>query len=120
MLIFDALTFQTRVVKMRPRQRDTCEMCSSTIGQSLSMTQKATKLNSFDYAMFCGVTSYDDKSSNVSLLDAATQRVTCDEFKRVFDQESDLLIDVRPECQFKICSLPHAISKNTLTTMICV
>ena len=74
------------------------------------------KLNEFDFAFFCVLNgtnaniSYTDKSVSVNLLNPTTQRLMCDEFGRVFNWESDLLIDVRPDCQFKICSLPHSLS----------
>ena len=119
MFIYDGLDFQTRVIKLRARQVHACEMCKFVVCESLNLMSEEKcrkKLNEFDYEFFCGLNgtnanrSYTDKSVSVNLLDPATQRVTCDEFARVFNWESDLLIDVRPECQFKICSLPHSLS----------
>lgn len=112
MLIFDGLDFLTRVVKMRPRQVHTCEMCNFVFKEALNLSEDKCrlKLNEYDYLQFCGTLNYNDKSLGVNLLDANTQRITCEEFSRIFNEEKDLLIDVRPECQFKICSLPNSKS----------
>jgi len=114
MFIYDGLDFQTRVIKMRPRQVHSCEMCNFVLREKLNLSEEKcrVKLNEFDYLQFCGTANYNDKTVGVNLLDPCTQRITCDEFVRVFNQEKDLLIDVRPECQFKICSLPNSLSKK--------
>lgn len=105
LLIFDGFDFTTRVIKLRPRQLDTCVMCkqaNSTVDDSKRF------LESFDYAQFCGVSTYNDKGTTLSILDVQKQRISCRDYNEL--RESHLLIDVRPECQFKICALPNSIN----------
>ena len=119
MLIFDGLDFQTRIIKLRPRQVDTCPMCMPQPG--LSREKIAERLDKFDYNLFCGVSNYNDKSLNINILDETSQRVTCMQYRdiistpshdKIGDEDSHLLIDVRPECQFKICALPKSLSRS--------
>ena len=110
MLIFDGLDFQTRIIKLRPRQIENCIMCKN-VNQSLTNEKINDILSSFDYNFFCGVSNYNDKTLNISVLDE-TQRITCSEYKAL-SEESHLLVDVRPKCQFQICSLPNSLSKET-------
>ena len=112
MLIFDGLDFQTRVIKLRPRQSETCEMCRH-LGQSLSHQEITELISRFDYEFFCGVSNYNDKSTDINLLDNEKQRISCQVYKEIVDQmqtRSHLLIDVRPKCQFNICSLSQSLS----------
>ncbi len=118
MLIFDGLDFQTRLIKLRPRQSNNCLMCKSLLNNSeLTEEQINEILNKFDYNLFCGVSNYNDKTLDINLLDPNTQRVSCDfYFKEIYSnnqnkEKEHLLIDVRPKCQFKICSLNDSISK---------
>lgn len=110
MLIFDGLDFQTRIIKLRQRQTETCVMCSKCgVGE-----ERAREiLDSFDYKQFCGAENYNDKSVDVKLLNNETQRVSCSQYFELSQQQDHLLIDVRPQCQFKICSLPKSISITT-------
>ena len=113
MLIFDGLDFQTRIIKLRSKQID-CEMCKQLSNQiALTSHQIKEKLDQFDYNFFCGVSNYNDKSLNISILNEEIQRVTCMQYKEQLlanVNNDQLLIDVRPECQFKICSLPSSLS----------
>ena len=116
MLIFDGLDFQTRVVKLRPRQVETCAICRHmSERKALELDDVARILEEFDYALFCGVSNYNDKTPSVRLLDE-TRRITCEHYKRLAEDakrsatKSHLLIDVRPKCQFEICSLDESLS----------
>jgi len=118
MLIFDGLDFQTRIIKLRPRQIDTCVMCNVMCKQTAPANRRLTHeealsvIELFDYNLFCGVQSYDDKTTTIKLLDDEKERVTCAFYKEISNQAygSHLLIDVRPKTQFNICSLPNSIS----------
>ena len=116
MLIFDGLDFQTRVIKLRPRQTETCLICSKA-GERMNQSELDELIDSFDYNHFCGVASYNDKTPDVKLLDSQTQRITCRAYKEKVEREettkSHLLIDCRPRVQFKICALADSISEWT-------
>jgi adenylyltransferase/sulfurtransferase len=108
MLVFDGLDFQSRIIKLRQKQTS-CQMCSCLLDDKSNLQAIKSKLNSFDYSLFCGgISNYNDKSLNVSILDPTSQRLTCAQFSQIFKADADLLIDIRPECQFKICSLPFS------------
>jgi adenylyltransferase/sulfurtransferase len=107
MLIFDGLEFQTRIIKLRPKQTE-CIMCSLQEKKTLDILEK------FDYNQFCGVVNYNDKTLHISLLDSATQRISCPKYKEISTSDSHLLIDCRPQHEFQICSLPNSISEYTL------
>ena len=115
MLIFDGLDFQTRIIKLRPRQIENCIMCKN-VKENLTIEQITDILNSFDYNFFCGVSNYNDKTLSINILDE-TQRITCLEYKELSknsnNADSHLLVDVRPKCQFQICSLPNSLSKKS-------
>ncbi len=112
MLIFDGLDFTTRVIKLRPRQTETCVMCSRVVSRRLELNEARCVLNELDYAQFCGVSNFNDKSVDVSILDDETERVTCQKYKEIMNtKQESLLLDVRPECQFKICAIPDSTSK---------
>lgn len=120
MLIFDGLDFTTRVIKLRPKQVNSCQMCMNAIklGQESNAgdnKQSVIKslLDNFDYTQFCGVSNYNDKTLNINILDES-QRISCKEYKSIENETnvSHLLLDVRPQCQFKICSLPNSISRQ--------
>ena len=114
MLIFDGLDFQTRVIKLRPKQVDTCVSCLQA--NSEQNDESVVKfLDSFDYNLFCGVSNYNDKTADINLLDERTQRVTCLAYKEICENslvDTRLLVDVRPHCQFRICALPDSLSKS--------
>lgn len=111
MLIFDGFDFQSRVIKLRPRQLETCLMCKHA-SESLTIEDVENIMENVDYNQFCGVSNYNDKTLDISVLDES-KRVTCAQYNKEFLNESSkshLLIDVRPKCQFKICALPNSIS----------
>jgi hypothetical protein len=113
MLILDGLDLRTRVVKLRARQVDTCLMCRQRSKQ-MEMSEMRRVLDQFDYIQFCGVANYSDKAVEVQgVLDAATERLTCEQYNEMRSKktvEGHLLLDVRPACQFSICSLPNSFS----------
>ena len=103
MLIFDGLDFQTRTIKLRPKQPE-CLVCKNE-------TKSIEILNSFDYNQFCGVKNYNDKALDIKLLDNDTQRIKCTQFNELVSNNSNfMLIDVRPVHEFQICSLPNSLS----------
>lgn len=112
MLIFDGLDFQTRIIKLRPRQVDTCIMCQYAIKAENNLSLEVVKeiLDKFDYNQFCGVSNYNDKTLDIKVL-GEEQRISCLNYKEILP-ERHLLIDVRPKCQFKICRLPNSISSS--------
>lgn len=118
MLIFDGFDLQTRIIKLRPRQIETCVMCKHTTitkeSNNNSDYRKSVEniLNSFDYSQFCGVQNYNDKTYSINILNSDTQRITCLEYNEICNknEEKHLLIDVRPSCQYKICSLKNSIN----------
>lgn len=112
MLIFDGLDFQTRIIKLRPRQTETCLMCKNA-NSKLTIEGIREILSSFDYTVFCGTSNFNDKSLNLNILDSKTERITCAQYKDIITQQESnthMLIDVRPKCQFNICSLPNSLS----------
>lgn len=111
MLVFDGFDFTTKIIKLRPKQADTCAMCKhSTCGDELPQRIESI-LDEFDYNQFCGVTNYNDKSVNVRVL-GESERISGTEYKKISEQsnKSHILIDTRPKCQFQICSLPNSLS----------
>ncbi|CAF0902241.1 unnamed protein product [Brachionus calyciflorus] len=108
MMIFDGFDFLTRIIKLRPRQIETCLMCKSVLSrENLTKKDREEILENFDYIEFCGVSNYNDKSINISIL-SDKKRINCSDYKNF--TESHLLIDVRPKCQFNICSLPNSLN----------
>jgi hypothetical protein len=105
MLLFDGLDFQTRIIKLRPKQIDSCLVCKQD-NKSIDILDK------FDYNQFCGVSNYNDKTLEVKLLNIETQRISCLKYKEEMQANNNhLLIDVRPTHEFQICSLSNSISK---------
>ena len=84
-------------------------MCRTALDAELNKDRKSQVLENFDYSQFCGVSNYNDKSQDITFLNAQ-KRIDCLEYKNY--SEPHLLIDVRPKCQFNICSLPKSISKG--------
>lgn len=108
MLLFDGLDFQTRIIKLRPKQSD-CLMCKHE-------TKSLDLLKLFDYNHFCGVSNYNDKTLDLKILNNDTQRIECSKFKQIISNTetsaaSYMLIDVRPTHEFQICCLPNSLSK---------
>jgi hypothetical protein len=91
-------------------------MCKHRLAtdKQLELDQAKTVLEDFDYIHFCGVSNYNDKSVELKVLDESTQRVTCEAYRQLLTDSSSnhLLIDVRPPCQFRICSLNNSLSNH--------
>ena len=113
-MIFDGLEFQTRVIKLRERQINTCVMCKHSIANQNDVEKSKKIIESFDYNIFCSGVAYNDKTININLLDNKNQRITCIDYKKIIDSidTPHLLIDVRSRTQFEICSLPNAFSES--------
>ena len=98
MLVFDGLAGCSRTVTLRGRQVN-CSVC----GECPSLTEL------IDYQTFCGSCA-TDKVQELSLL-AHEERITCQDYQSVLlSGKEHYLIDVRPETEFEICHLDHAIS----------
>ncbi|GIY42483.1 adenylyltransferase and sulfurtransferase MOCS3 [Caerostris darwini] len=98
LLLFDGWSGDFRTVKLR-NKKDDCAIC----GKNPSIKKL------IDYEQFCNM-SPTDKDLNLSLL-SETDRISCTELKKISEKSSDfLLLDVRPENQFKICSLSNSVN----------
>ena len=99
MLIFDGSSGSFRNIKLRNRSIN-CAVC----GDSPSITAP------IDYIQFCG-SNINDKAKSLALLDPS-QRISAIEYD-VLRKSSvpHVLIDVRDELQFKICSIKDSKSK---------
>ncbi|KAJ1735616.1 hypothetical protein LPJ61_000454 [Coemansia biformis] len=90
-----------RAIKLRPRVA-TCAVCGDA----------PTIAGLVDYAAFCG-SGPNDRAPDWTVLDDPSQRVSCTEFSAIqsrTDRRHLLLLDVRDEVQFDICSLPGALN----------
>ncbi|XP_065170872.1 adenylyltransferase and sulfurtransferase MOCS3 isoform X2 [Atheta coriaria] len=94
LLTFDGSDCTFRNVKLRPRS-DSCVVCGL----------KPTITTYIDYEQFCGAKA-DDKVENVSLL-KPEDNVNVNALTSLQDK---LIIDVRPELEFKMCHLPESIN----------
>lgn len=112
MLLFDGFDLMTRIIKLRPRQLDTCIMCKHAGSNENDRESLKNILDNFDYSQFCGVKNYNDKTSKISLLNEQYQRITCKQYNELKNEQNTkhLLIDVRPKCQFNICALSDSFS----------
>ncbi|KAI8096313.1 Molybdopterin-synthase sulfurtransferase [Halteromyces radiatus] len=98
-LIFSALSNPMfRTMKLRNKKKD-CQIC----GEHPTITQL------IDYVAFCG-TGADDKNISQSIL-GPDQRITATEYQKILEQDqSHVLLDVRPTLQLDICQLPHSLN----------
>ncbi|KAJ2821908.1 hypothetical protein FBU31_004755 [Coemansia sp. 'formosensis'] len=89
-----------RSIKLRSR-KPTCAVCGDV----------PTVKELVDYAAFCG-SGPNDNAPDWKVLDDPSQRVTCAEYNRVANGSKikHLLLDVRDEVQFDICSLPNSVN----------
>ncbi|KAJ2460517.1 hypothetical protein GGF42_000797 [Coemansia sp. RSA 2424] len=89
-----------RSIKLRSR-KPTCAVCGDT----------PTVKELVDYAAFCG-SGPNDNAPDWKILDDPSQRVSCTEYSRVANDSASkhLLLDVRDELQFDICSLPNSLN----------
>ncbi|KAJ2712301.1 hypothetical protein H4R19_002824 [Coemansia spiralis] len=86
-----------RAIKLRSRV-PTCAVC----GDAPTITELV------DYVAFCG-SGPSDSTPALDILDDPGQRVSCREYSAAMDRPH-LLLDVRDETQFGICSLPGALN----------
>ncbi len=110
MLIFDGYDLITRIIKLRPRQINSCIMCQhaeSSYCVNIENTKKI--LEDFDYTQFCGVKNANDKTLSLKLL-KEEDRISCDKYNDLRQCVKHLLLDVRPKCQFNICAMPDSIN----------
>ncbi|KAJ2746655.1 hypothetical protein GGI20_001156 [Coemansia sp. BCRC 34301] len=89
-----------RSIKLRSR-KPTCAVCGDT----------PTIRELVDYAAFCG-SGPNDNAPNWKILDDPSQRVSCTDYSRIASNPASkhLLLDVRDELQFDICSLPSSLN----------
>lgn len=88
---------QLRVFKMRPKQK-TCAVC----GEAPVISREMIESNEINYIEFCG-------KLNPNVL-KNEQRVTVNEYLKVYKSGSSILLDVRTTEQFLITSLPGSIN----------
>ncbi|KAK9689335.1 hypothetical protein RND81_09G053300 [Saponaria officinalis] len=102
MLMFDASSGKTRVVKLRG-QSPQCKVC----GEEASFTSKEFK--EFDYEKFTQ-TSLSTAPPKLKLI-PDDSRISCKEYnEKVTSGEAHVLIDVRPPHHFDIISLPNSLN----------
>uniref|UniRef100_A0A6P7GXD9 Adenylyltransferase and sulfurtransferase MOCS3 homolog n=1 Tax=Diabrotica virgifera virgifera TaxID=50390 RepID=A0A6P7GXD9_DIAVI len=94
-LIFDGSTSTFRNVKLRPRNPK-CDVCGD----------EPTITTLIDYEQFCGSSAHD-KVVNINILDKE-QEIDINKFCVL--KERSVVIDVRPELEFKMCSLSHTLN----------
>ncbi|KAJ2008455.1 hypothetical protein GGI04_001142 [Coemansia thaxteri] len=89
-----------RSIKLRSRKA-TCAVCGDT----------PTVRELVDYAAFCG-SGPNDRAPDWNILDDPRQRVSCAEYSKLASDggHRHLLLDVRDELQFDICSLPNSLN----------
>uniref|UniRef100_A0AAY4CMD3 Adenylyltransferase and sulfurtransferase MOCS3 n=1 Tax=Denticeps clupeoides TaxID=299321 RepID=A0AAY4CMD3_9TELE len=98
LLVFDAQDCRFRCIRLRPKQAS-CAVC----GESPTVTQLG------DYESFCG-SAATDKCRRLNLLHKE-QRISVEEYKSIVDKEiPHLLLDVRPQVEIDICSLPFSLN----------
>ena len=101
MLLFSAYSNPAfRHVRLRGK-RPTCSTCSSR----RTISNDFLTLGSLDYEAFCGL------ASPISVLEPA-ERIEARELKEALDahEKAHIILDVRDETQFVICSLPGSIN----------
>ncbi|KAK3011490.1 hypothetical protein RJ639_012495 [Escallonia herrerae] len=102
MLLFDALSAQFRVVKIRGRSLQ-CEAC----GENAKLTRQ--HFQGFDYETFTQ-SPLSTAPLKLNLLPKEC-RISSQEYnERFINGEAHVLLDVRPSHHFKIVSLPKAMS----------
>ncbi|CAG9859984.1 unnamed protein product [Phyllotreta striolata] len=94
-LIFDGASSTFRNVKLRKRNKD-CEVCGDS----------PTILTLINYEQFCRSSAHD-KVVDINIV-KPEQQVDVEYFEKC--KGTSLVIDVRPELEFKMCSLPSTIN----------
>jgi len=102
MLVMDALYSRYMVVKLRPRS-ETCASC----GKTPEITRDT--LSSFDYCSFTGQASPSDAATPGLRLVDDKHRITVEDLVQRMNPKH-LLVDVRPNHHFDICSIPGSIN----------
>uniref|UniRef100_A0ACD5XRZ6 Uncharacterized protein n=1 Tax=Avena sativa TaxID=4498 RepID=A0ACD5XRZ6_AVESA len=103
MLLFDALSARIRIVKIRGSS-PVCMICA----ENSVFTQE--DFQKFNYEAFTSSPMSDKSAPSLNLLPESA-RVTCTEYKGLFDKgEPHLLLDVRPAHHFQIVSLPRSLN----------
>ncbi|KAI9143377.1 molybdenum cofactor synthesis 3 [Paraphysoderma sedebokerense] len=98
MLLFDGLNGTIRNIKLRPKQLNCC-VCG----------ENPTIKELIDYVQFCG-SSAVDKSPPLQLL-PPTQRISVSEYSHIRSTLTPhILLDVREQVQFGICSIEGSIN----------
>ncbi|KAH0275289.1 Molybdopterin-synthase sulfurtransferase, partial [Aureobasidium melanogenum] len=105
LLLFSAYSIpQFRNVKLRSRRLD-CASCSA----NHTVTESSLTSGSMDYVAFCGVTNPVDilpPSSRISAGDLLSTLASLSPH----DDEAPIVLDVRDQTQFELCSLPNSIN----------
>ncbi|KAJ3333109.1 Molybdenum cofactor synthesis protein 3, partial [Blyttiomyces sp. JEL0837] len=99
LLLFDSVSGAFRSVKLRGRN-PSCAACGDT----------PTISELIDYVQFCGA-SATDKTANITVL-KSEERISCEKFANeiINVKTPHILLDVREEPQFDICSLPGSVN----------
>lgn len=107
LVLFDALRGSFQKVKLRAKKIG-CFAC----GEQPGLTR--TSLSNFDYATFTGQSSHDKGPTPLQLLPADLRveaSVMQAEMAAALEQgQPVVVVDVRPETQFRIMSLPGAVN----------
>lgn len=85
-----------KVIKLR-NKNPLCCVCGD----------EPTQTTLIDYTLFCG-SGPNDKARNLKVLEVEN-RITVQEYHSI-SQTPHLLIDVRQEIQYRICSLPNSVN----------
>ncbi|KAI8905910.1 hypothetical protein EDD86DRAFT_248853 [Gorgonomyces haynaldii] len=93
MLLVDAQTGQFRSIKLRPKNPN-CPVCGDN----------PTIVDLIDYVQFCKQ-GPNDKAPSIKVL-GPEKRISTREYQQL--AKPHFLLDVRPQIQFDICSLPNA------------
>lgn len=100
LLVFDGVRAGFRAVDLRGKKKD-CAVC----GEEPSITELV------DYVQFCGAEPHD-KNMGIRLL-ATHERISVVEYRDILNSKvPHVLLDVREEIQFDICSLDDTISRS--------
>lgn len=94
-----------RQLKLRTRNPQ-CIACGDQ-GNGAIFDPSTGKLK-LNYIQFCNGQAQDDKNPDLNLL-TAEDRITCNELQTLLQEETVLLLDVRPATQFEFCSITNSL-----------
>lgn len=98
LLLYDGLCGKFRKIKLR-----------SKVKGCICGTDDPSALQLIDYEQFCG-SKADDKEKEWKLLEK-NQRVPINYlYKKIYENEPKLILDVRPQTEFDICSLSGSVN----------